>query len=1269
MTASLQSQTSENKGSYLLVPLRLDAWVVHKKNQANTLAKMAVDYASTGENTFPKPFDTRGKNKKLPLGVHLHWILPEAFRRGQVNPKTGEHEYRPIPNRWLIARTRFPDELGDKKPAVTCWILESDSQSKAPGNKNHLIAYPDVTEKDQENQANLHSQQDQQQKRIYLGKKFESDVWSETNPNAKPFLTAMAPGDPSFTATYINNLNILAFYDDLTNEPNGKYSYTIAGWFNLASSDPLHEGKGKDFKSLMDQLAWSTSSETPSKNAANPKRTLCHGSIFDIAWQKEGPEDYQKPHLAGDTLKIALGHSAFEALAALMTSDSDLSEKQTFENVLMALQKKKISQLVQDPFDFQADARKVQFSPSDADVHWKIVPKKDPEQSKVTEVGPAPLEKLKTRLADINGLQEKKDRLTRLQHSQQAHWFALQWKLAILQEEQESLKAQNKSTVDELKPEIEKRADQLKTEIEKRKSQIHKLEEEIEKQRGTLETDCKNADFELLESAAQPFFQPVDPVVLITGAGMDENYAINEESLINGKLLTRYSDKTISKLSGKLKGEDIELDQTVSSEDLQKVFPLPQNVSIPPKCLDLIVEGLFLDTNTASYLTIIGAMKHEDKTLDRSDILGFRYGNDPIDTDCFFFDEFTKKERDKLSEQLTLIQKSLWEEEGGFNPAIRKDISGFNGILPAPLAVNWWKETWSPLFLDWELDWYAFGDQIKDSLNDWSVATLDFSLRPETDFHTQPPQTINARVLLNGKLPLALHHVLAEMGKYLEEHGTLLDEEDAKAIKSVVDQANNLKLVAQRLMGFQETMLMRCHQSGFENMPEDWQEIVGDSHTFIPKPGTEDKPLGFFPIRGGFAKIKKLRLIDAYGQFVDCPQESFQLSLNTAQSLAPPQEKKGSFLLRPRLSQGTRLRFNYGEMGKNADSSALAGWLVSNHLDDSIAVFDAVGGYLGEMAATRDGDVDGAVWEPELQSNAPLGGLPKLENPHLNKVVQGILAKPDKTPHRLRQLLSVIDVSLANFGVGEHPSRGNLDVILGAPIAVIRAHFFWELDGLPVCNQSWEDSGKNITDSFEEVPFPFKIGDLRHQRNGIIGYFLNDNYQIFYASAAYREKLAAQSKKGRKEKTDQVKTGGVESFVKTDKVLTLAPLQTADPSVNDTLSSTKVAVLTLLVDPRGQIPLITPINPVQLVPAPPHEWLAGLKKMAFPIRTGPLLLPPEQIQIPKPAQISGDWSWISRSGVTTWEPETPIKPQDPKPVFPLTPPEIHDGWLKLKPQS
>jgi hypothetical protein len=345
-------------------------------------------------------------------------------------------------------------------------------------------------------------------------------------------------------------------------------------------------------------------------------------------------------------------------------------------------------------------------------------------------------------------------------------------------------------------------------------------------------------------------------------------------------------------------------------------------------------------------------------------------------------------------------------------------------------------------------------------------------------------------------------------------------------------------------------------------------------------------------------------------------------------------------------------------------TSPICGWILPNHLDESVLVFDAKGNSLGEVLKIERDSGPGLRWDAAPGTDAPFGALPRIENRHLAAMINALVARGAKGTEALDQLLDLIDVTLWSTDPLGSPTDGNLSVLIGRPIALVRASAAFRFDGLPAYDQRWAQTGKNDTAGFQNVKFPLRIGDLAVPGNGALGYFVADAYDVCYAMYGFKPPMGSVRRAMSRRRPDpraalrEVLEGKrlvettANDYVVTDHLVQAAP---SDPST----------LLTILVDPRGWIPAVTATSPVQ------YQWLpngpveTARTKMAASFRMGPLLIDPNRVQLPLPAATPGKWSWIERTGVTFWREQGPLEPLQNDGEIPSVPATIREGWLKL----
>lgn len=219
----------------LAVPIRIDALAVGENLPSNDLfqwTNLTPDFSrfrTQGEYLFgwelSELFRAKGKDFMAP-GIHLHFRLPRAFTHG-IQRGFGGIAFPKIPNRWLVQRT-FP--AGDNKLRYKTWLIKSDAEAAQPwSSRTPGVTWPE-----------FRGGQPAEFKAIGLCTQLTGPV-DERDEAAALELTAVGPGDPSFSASYPACRSVLGFHDKLADVPAGTHpSYLVTGWYSAATDDPLH---------------------------------------------------------------------------------------------------------------------------------------------------------------------------------------------------------------------------------------------------------------------------------------------------------------------------------------------------------------------------------------------------------------------------------------------------------------------------------------------------------------------------------------------------------------------------------------------------------------------------------------------------------------------------------------------------------------------------------------------------------------------------------------------------------------------------------------------------------------------------------------------------------------------------------------------------------------------------------------------------------------------------------------------------------------------
>jgi hypothetical protein len=224
-----------------------------------------------------------------------------------------------------------------------------------------------------------------------------------------------------------------------------------------------------------------------------------------------------------------------------------------------------------------------------------------------------------------------------------------------------------------------------------------------------------------------------------------------------------------------------------------------------------------------------------------------------------------------------------------------------------------------------------------------------------------------------------------------------------------------------------------------------------------------------------------------------------------------------------------------------------------------------------------------------------------------------------------------------------HPSgerqQQNLSILIGRPLALVRASLQLQLDGPPATDQSWIQSGRFNPQGFTKIDFPVRLGDLRKGQDGLVGYFVEDHFETIRLSFGAPEQAGVKN-----------------MYFDYDADIPL----TLDPDA-------KPLMITLLMDPQVGIHISSGILPTKFVELPPHGISEALSAMDVTFLAAPLIGGRSEVPgLPLPADIQGEWLWISSAeDGRRSEPKPAGKDKSKTPSL-FSPLEIHEGWVTLR---
>jgi hypothetical protein len=568
----------------------------------------------------------------------------------------------------------------------------------------------------------------------------------------------------------------------------------------------------------------------------------------------------------------------------------------------------------------------------------------------------------------------------------------------------------------------------------------------------------------------------------------------------------------------------------------------------------------------------------------------------------------------------------------------------FTGSLPqTDIAFLAWAIPWHPIALSWRFDYAPLEGSTGEIaptyvLDNFTFDETSLDLDPKSNTFASNIQQYTGSSLLSPDVAINMQRQIAAYLEYVDD----------PELRAILEQLGEYPLLAQSLGGFDAALLMLgmtlqlpvADPAATVKFYYDFSTItvrnaVGDQNKTAPLTSNE-----YNPLRAGRLTLSRLDLIDEFGR-IRTVDLSRLVVADTIPVVGPAQ------ILPPlRLTQPARLDLRWlsaadpaSESNTIPASGPICGWVVPNHLDDSLMFYDATGGAIGSL--TRSGDSTRTIWQ-----NAPGTGAPDSTMEQAFESSNAVLSSfafsvRDNGPAYIDSLIRTIDRTKIFIAPEDEQQNLQTAVLIGSPLAITQARVGLHMFGFPSPVQSYEafavdidrgDPTERSVHGFTNVRFPVLLGSLSQFDDGLIGYFLGNDFTTLYAAAA----------SGDDAHIVQPETG----------TLTVAAADAA-------------TTITMLVDPRAGVHAFTGVTPVKILTIPPDWTAVAMRAMAFTFLTTPLLALESGVGAPLPAQIpNATWNWISLGTDKTWV-ESPIADLNLEATL-QTPRALIEGWLQMK---
>lgn len=478
----------------LIIPFVIKAHIANNI-YADTLKipRWSPDYtkvynSALGSSITPHAFTEY--QRCLKAGVHLHFILPDAFKHGTV--KEGEYVFPTVPNRYVI--TRMYEADGNIQ--VKCFIVESDFLRSALD--------PD---EDDEDYTVIPYLDGSSHPYRFMGRRYESDQIPEPGEYL-PRLTALGGGDPMFAAYYPTCRSVFGWYDDLHDVPDiCNLTYFVLGYFGNKQDDPFANVKNaEDFAAILVENCFTTDSGSDFCD-----NCVLFGEAINIEWKgaKYYYEDMNPPN---GSIDVSFGATSAEAMSAVLAQKTleHTIRSDNLEYHLTQLQYDLLKQQNQIDGNFKIDDEiyKRTFSEVDPmEVYDELKQKEDTTSGQMPDL---------SNYYKLRCLQRESGRMNRkLSFTRKKLYYA--WENYIRRSEAHTTDAS-------------KALDEIHTLIDEISSeggliaQNNELNAQIAQMRQTVYSSLP-PEYELCTQTAPPFIIPKDPVVMVSGDGVVNSYS------------------------------------------------------------------------------------------------------------------------------------------------------------------------------------------------------------------------------------------------------------------------------------------------------------------------------------------------------------------------------------------------------------------------------------------------------------------------------------------------------------------------------------------------------------------------------------------------------------------------------------------------------------------------------------------------------------------------------------------------------------------------
>ncbi|HEX3958636.1 MAG TPA: hypothetical protein VHZ03_18745 [Trebonia sp.] len=802
--------------------------------------------------------------------------------------------------------------------------------------------------------------------------------------------------------------------------------------------------------------------------------------------------------------------------------------------------------------------------------------------------------------------------------------------------------------------------------------------------------------WELDAVPADPFWLPTDPVLVMEGNRL-------EPVRRNGPT-TAIAVRADSELIAALGIAGATGSWSVAASALAGLTAPPAAMPNSTVAAAVLAEAALLDPQyTAAVAAATGASDTATLTAAISACLGGQSPFDPpVSSGLFGAVHADGYEREPDPVQTTQSPAQLTVTfTNPAKAALPPDAVGWNAQTALPEFTATRGDPYLPVWMNWELRLDplargASGDYAPGTLEtrfSLGLDTMDLTYPVPATFTTGTPVSYRGTVVLSKKPFVSLTQ---QISNYLKEFPG--DAADTELIKARDDLAGR-KVLSQALDTFTgaQTLRTTIPQIPVANLVSDFDPVtteISDAATATPGDNWYDtgfnsltaistgpqSQYNYGPLRSGFLELTRLAIVDVFGQRMDLTSANATstrpLPLTTAGDLSPAagdEANAGKAYLPPRVLAPGRINAqwlsagfvatvagitgDFAEPNDHPATTPVCGWMVPNHLDVTLAFYDAGGAPIGSFGLehgrnvyrTRAGNTDNPL--DNLQLDIGPDGAP-LVNLHVARLMRFIGGQPAGF---LTDLMAAIENSDQFINPASFAQDVALSVLIGRPLAIVRmVQSASTVGGVLPASQAndtatdalsravaghWYDyqtRQASTSAGLAQVRIPARLGELTDIDDGLVAFLPEAAgpapYSVVYSAAA--------------------KAGGINGV--------LAP---GPDAVELTLNGAPLT-FTAMVDPRAPVHVTTGVLPTVTMQIPQDQYLRAMRQLAVTFTTRPVLGDQLGLRLPLPAEAGFSWSWVVSGG-----PPVPLVPPPAPdvPAYGYSPQRLIEGWLDLTP--